>query len=167
MGNRAQIRMLAGYLDKSVKVAAINRSVTQILADGSDAPSGLKVLRHGEGAEFAYNMYKEYVSDNNFQYFPDFMQKLDNMLFEFRGNQPLEVADDDDEDEEEAPRRSSLAGKRRKKKSRYKPIKRAKATEPLPAPSREESEPEDDSSVVVSSTLARIQEKARKRAGIR
>lgn len=150
----AVVAGLASSIDKGVKFSALKRTALQILADEGGGSSGLKVFKHGDGAQFAYEMYKEYVSDGNFQHFPDFMQKLDQMVFEFRGNQPLELQeDDDDEDDDE-----SYSSRRKGKKGKYKPIKKKpKAVTPIPSDDgTANSEPEDENSVVVSATVERL-----------
>lgn len=150
----AVIAGLAGSIDKSAKFSALRRSAMQVLADEGGGASGLKVFRHGDGAEFAYQMYKEYVSDGNFQHFPDFMQKLDQMVFEFRGNQPLELAEEEDDDDDDD---SYSSRKAKGKKGKYKPVKRPKAVAPIPSDDGTgNSEPEDDNSVVVSKVVARL-----------
>lgn len=155
-----KITMLASSLDRCTKVSGLKRSVMQILADeGGTGAAGLKVFKHGDGAQFAYEMYKEYVSDGNFQFFPDFMQKLDQMVFEFRGNQPLELIDDpDDEEDEGYSSRKSKGGKKR-----YKPMKkRPRAVTPIPSDDGTANVDVEDDSVVVSSIIERIKRDAKK-----
>jgi hypothetical protein len=152
-----KITMLASSLDRQTKIAGLKRGVMKVLADEGATPSGLKVFKHGDGAQFAYEMYKEYVSDGNFQFFPDFMQKLDQMVFEFRGNQPLELIDDPDDDDDDGG-----SSRRSKGKKKYKPVKkRPRAVTPIPSDDGTANVDVDDDSVVVSSIIERIKRRAK------
>jgi hypothetical protein len=151
----SKVKLLAHSLSTELKGSTIIASMNKILADSDTG--GLQVLKHGDAARMAMDMYKEYVSDTDYTYFVNFVKQLDDLILKFRGNQPLNLDENDEDDEEDDPR----PRKKGKNKGRYggKPVKRIAAP---PVDDSEDDSPAEDNSVVISSVLDTIRTNARK-----
>lgn len=129
--------LLANAVTMSVRRSLLNHKanevVNRLLADDGDEAndrSKLKVLNDGDGVRLLMSIYQDYVSDDDYVKFPDFMYNVDSLLYKARGNKAL-TREEREEMEEATPKR----GKRKKPKQRPKPENPSSEGKPEGAPS--------------------------------
>jgi hypothetical protein len=142
--SRKPVSILASFLDNEMRGFEVISQLDKMLAadDTKDSTSNLQVLRHGDAARLAMQLYTEYVSDRDFTYFVNFFKKLDDLIFTFRGNQPLNLDDLDNEDDE-TPRK-------KRKKFHGKPVLLNKSKSPTSDTDSTTKDTAADNSVVIS-----------------
>ena len=89
--------------------------VKKLLADDQDESSDrsrLKVLNDGDGVKLLMSIYQDYVSDDDYVKFPEFMYNVDTLLYKARGNKTL-TREEREEMEESAPKRNRRPKKRK------------------------------------------------------
>lgn len=72
----------------------------------------MQVLIDGDGMKLLMDVWQEYVSDDDYVNFPEFMRKVDNLLLGFRGGKPLTREERAEMNEAPAPKKR---GKKKKK----------------------------------------------------
>lgn len=151
--------MLAHSLNTEIRGSEVIAKINEVLADSENG--SLQVLRHGDAARMAMDMYKEYISDKDYTYFVNFVQQLDNLILKFRNNQPLDLSDmDDDDDYDDRPRK-----KKSKSKLGGKPLKKVAPSDEKD--SDEASSDEADNSVVISNVVESIRNRAKQKVNKR
>lgn len=62
-------------------------------AGEKEADKYLQILGNAEGQKLVQNIFKKFVSEEDYSRFPDFMFELDDLIFKYRGERPLEDSD--------------------------------------------------------------------------
>lgn len=106
MSSRAMARFLSNEIAR--------QKTLRLLAD-EDGDEDLLVMNDSDGARMLMDIWNTYVSEYNFSKFPNFMKKVDKLLYQVRGNKAFtheeRAAAEEAAAADPAPRR----GKRKKK----------------------------------------------------
>src|SRR3954454_23255882 len=115
---KKESRILAHSLAQGLKGLEVMSSINRILVQADGDTGALQVLKHGDAARLAMSLYQEYVSDEDFTYFVDFVKQLDSLILKFRGGNPLNLEEMGNDDDEEDTRRSSKGRKNKGMKNK-------------------------------------------------
>lgn len=103
------------YIQRELIQGKKKSAIFRMIAD--DENNKMKVLIDGDGMKLLMDVWQEYVSDDDYVNFPDFMRKVDNLLLGFRGGKPLTKEERQEMNEAATPKK-----RKGKKKKAIKPV---------------------------------------------